>query len=87
MALTNAEKQARWRARRDALARRAVQLEFQRGGCIFCTQRESDLKEDGRTVIRKNDHLVCETCITDAAAAIARTKARAAAKVRSLGRP
>jgi hypothetical protein len=74
MALTNAEKQKRWRERRNALAKQAI---LEQGACIFCYEQEPDLKDDDIITIKKAGHIICEKCVEAMGAAIARAKAKA----------
>jgi hypothetical protein len=74
MPLTNAQKQARWRARRNKLAKEALAW---RGYCILCLEPVADKKDDGKIILgHEQSGLICEDCVAKAAAKIAKAKMR-----------
>jgi hypothetical protein len=82
--LTRAERQERWRTRRNAAARdaadTAAELKRIREECILCGHARDDLEEDDIVVSDKYGYgsgcFVCEPCIIEAAAKIEKRKAK-----------
>jgi hypothetical protein len=76
MPLSNAERQKRFRVRRNAMARAAAMMEC----CVLCLIPRADLDEEGIRVMGPGPPgpaVVCEPCILKAAAAIERREQRA----------
>jgi hypothetical protein len=73
MPLSNAERQKRWRARRNAMPHSAAMMEC----CVLCLIPRADLDEEGIPVRGQGPAVVCEPCIVKAAAAIERREQRA----------
>jgi hypothetical protein len=83
MSFTNAERQKRWRARRNTAARdaayAAAELARIRSECVLCATDRDDLKEDGVPVVSTyyGHGFVCEPCTIEAAAKIEKRRAKA----------
>jgi hypothetical protein len=79
MPLTNAEKQKRYRDRRNALAHWAEEQRAFLGCCVFCLIERDELEADGRTVaeVGRGRVVFCDECVEKAAAAIGGAKLRA----------
>lgn len=78
MALSNAEKQRRWRARQRDLVRAGKDARLLEGSCVICLMERGDLEEEGRVIanIGNGRVLLCDQCLGKALADLRRQQAR-----------
>lgn len=78
MALSNAEKQRRWRARQRELVRDGRDARLLEGCCVICLMGRGDLEEEGHVIanIGNGRVLLCDQCLGKALGDLRRQQVR-----------